>query len=453
MLAKKQQAPPCGSDSITLLAKRHLAVSASTLEELECSRAACPYPTDGLVFTPAGFPYLLGMPQLLLKWQPAEQAAADISGADLQAAAEELRWELPPGHNTLISNLPSSLIYECQQLRPPARPAVATTTGKAAGPEWKNISWQQRLQEPQPLFWQPVSVRWDKRAGNASSAVVQLEQQAAKGHYLTHQMLLHAVREAGAAAAQQAAAAPARAPAPGGSTTAPQQHPASLLPFDQLLEAVMAEVAPGLVERTVDGATGLEVFCYRQELGPPRSATAAMCRGLVLHPASGSVVAMPFVRFAELGAEAAAAAVAPGAASAQSRTPAMAPGFRGRGSSSSTARSAGQQQEDAEVAMLPGGAGDAANLALYRCGGGTSGGTATASFKVDGSLIIAFQWAGQVYALTRRRMDSEQVGGSRRGHSAWRICICWPSPCTMQRLAAAGEQPSAAVMVPAWLQP
>jgi hypothetical protein len=120
VLAKKQQAPCCGSDSITLLAKRHLAVSAAVLEELEDSRAACPYPTDGLVFTAAGFPYLLGMPQLLLKWQPAEQAAADISGADLQAAAKKLRWELPPGHNTQISNLPASLIYECQQLHPPA---------------------------------------------------------------------------------------------------------------------------------------------------------------------------------------------------------------------------------------------------------------------------------------------------------------------------------------------
>jgi hypothetical protein len=259
-------------------------------------------------------------------------------------------------------------------------------------------------------------VRWDKRAGNASSAVEQLEQRTAKGHYLTHQMLVQAVREVEAAAGQRAAAAPA----PGGSISAHQQHPASLLPFEQLLEAVMGEVAAALVERTVDSATGLEVFCYRQELGPPRSTTAAMCRGLVLHPASGSVVAMPFVRFAELGVE---AAVAPGAATAQSRAPAMTPSFRGRGKSGSTA-SRDEQQEEAEAAMLPGSAGDAANLALYRSSSCSSGGAATASFKVDGSLIIAFQWEGQLYAATRRRMDSEQVGGSRRIHSAWRICIC-----------------------------
>jgi len=33
----------------------------------------------------------------------------------------------------------------------------------------------------------------------------------------------------------------------------------------------------------------------------------------------------------------------------------------------------------------------------------------TASFKLDGSLIIAFVWQGQLYTCTRRRMDSEQV--------------------------------------------
>jgi hypothetical protein len=69
--------------------------------------------------------------------------------------------------------------------------------------------------------------------------------------------------------------------------------------------------------------------------------------------------------------------------------------------------------------MLPGGAGDAANLALYRTGGGSDG---TASFKVDGSLIIAFLWDGELRTTTRRRMDSEQVNGvghASRGARLW----------------------------------
>jgi len=34
---------------------------------------------------------------------------------------------------------------------------------------------------------------------------------------------------------------------------------------------------------------------------------------------------------------------------------------------------------------------------------------ATASFKLDGSLIIAFLWQGQLYTCTRITVDSEQV--------------------------------------------
>ncbi len=47
------------------------------------------------------------------------------------------------------------------------------------------------------------------------------------------------------------------------------------------------------------------------------------------------------------------------------------------------------------------------------CGAGT--GLAAASVKVDGSLIIAFVWEGELRATTRRRMTSEQVGARQGG--------------------------------------
>ena len=50
---------------------------------------------------------------------------------------------------------------------------------------------------------------------------------------------------------------------------------------------------------------------------------------------------------------------------------------------------------------------DHENLQLYKTY--VSQAPAAASFKLDGSLIIAFEWQGQLHTCTRRRMDSEQV--------------------------------------------
>jgi hypothetical protein len=88
-LAKKQQAPPVGSDTITVLSKQHVPVTAQQLQRLQDTLPACPFPTDGLVFTPCDMPYVLGMQQLLYKWQPPEVAAADITGRSLQRLTEE----------------------------------------------------------------------------------------------------------------------------------------------------------------------------------------------------------------------------------------------------------------------------------------------------------------------------------------------------------------------------
>lgn len=165
--------------------------------------------------------------------------------------------------------------------------------------------------------WQPQSVRWDKRAGNSPAAVPDLARRAARGFYLSHPMLVAAVREVQQAARPAAvareeagggAAGMGAAQAAGTTLVAPPallsscKHPVRQAPFAEVHAAVMEEVVAGRVERWVEPeGSGLEVFCYRQELGPPRGPISAMCRGLVLHLPSGTVVATPFVRFGERG--------------------------------------------------------------------------------------------------------------------------------------------------------
>ena len=100
------------------------------------------------------------------------------------------------------------------------------------------------------------------------------------------------------------------------------------------------------VEKYFDSYTGLEVFSYKRTNDGPKQYLEDICRGLVLHPPSKTVVATPFTRF--------------------------------------------YKPSDSDIEER----GDH----LVR-----------ATVKFDGSLIIAFKWQGQIYATTRRRMDSEQA--------------------------------------------
>ncbi|KAL4424357.1 hypothetical protein ABPG75_001658 [Micractinium tetrahymenae] len=437
-LSKKQQAPPPGNDSVLLLRKRHLPVSPEAIEELGSSQAACPYPTDGLVFTPTACPYALGTAELLLKWQLPEEAAADVTGTQLQEGLRQQghrpssaalrrqglratggREALPAGVSAavaarereeaaekLIASLPKHLVYECRLLHPPAPPATAATaataaradvaaeTAAAAGlsPAGAEAQRQEmrRMQEARRSMWQPCSIRWDKRSSNQPSAIEATGRSAVEGRYLTLPMLVGAVRET-----QQAlAASPPDAPQAAAGSEAPA-HPARSMPFAALLAAVSAEVEAGTVELTVDSTSGLHIYCYRQSLGPPRSAVAAMCRGLVLHPASHTVVASPFTRFDELGQTSAAAAAAAASTRLSPRPGSSVGGSSGR-----------EEEEEGSGAALPGSPADQENLAMYAS---SSGRPASASLKLDGSLITAFLWDSQPQAATRRRMDSEQA--------------------------------------------
>jgi hypothetical protein len=109
-------------------------------------------------------------------------------------------------------------------------------------------------------------------------------------------------------------------------------------------------LASGLIEMSEDKATGLCILSYKSN-APTVERWARVCCGFVLHPFSATVVATTFVRFF-----------------------------------------------------------DAAPAECVPVDGDT---LLTSTPKVDGSMVVAFKWAGVLQTCTRRRMDSEQAVWAR----------------------------------------
>ncbi|PNH03221.1 hypothetical protein TSOC_010756 [Tetrabaena socialis] len=410
-MGKRQQAPAPGDDTLFLLRKQHVEVSAEALRQLERTRAACPYNTDGLVFTPYAMPYVLGMAEMLYKWQRPEDVGVDLTGADLKAAGRQGGF----------------------------LPAL--------------------VQNSEPV---PASVRWDKSHGNAASVVRRLQETATWRFVHSADELASEVGKAQQEACQQQRP-PGEAAAGGGieqggrwmavskaAASWPGEHPARLLPYEELCDKVSAAVAAGTVERWVDAATGLEVFNYTR-LSATLDPVERMCRGLVLHPPSRTVVATPFARFGELEA---------GEQQGMSRANWMLGGQcrvcgcsaevddqgericfcdtcfgNGRSCRAGRAREAAEQnvqqqqeqwrsvQEIWEREPCPAeqqAVGPPRSVRPVPPPDPEADGVAAASVKVDGSFIVAFSWGGTVHAATRRRMDSEQAvwaAGWLRSHA------------------------------------
>jgi hypothetical protein len=291
--------------------------------------------------------------------------------------------------------------------------------------------------------WGPTSARWDRTRGDVSEAAEVEACRLVSSARLSHQQLVACVMEVQAwisarigsprptdrhatqAQLQQpfsSVGSPSTATRshPLSSSGAAACHPARQVPFQQLHASVMELVAAGAVERTVDPGTGLEVYCYNMALGPATCPAAAMCRGLVLHPASSTVVATPFVRFDEHLVEATA-----GQPGNEQLSVSDSPGddngeyfgssddgleqYSGRKASSclkSLPASCGSAHGGQ---LLCGGERDAANLEVYRSWD-WGGPPECASVKVDGCLAIAFLWEGELRVVSCGVMDSEQVG-------------------------------------------
>jgi hypothetical protein len=252
-LDKKQQAPAAGSDTITVLSKQHVPVTAQQLQQLQDSMPACPFPTDGLVFTPCALPYVLGMPQLLCKWQPPQVAAADITGSALQQMTDVTaiqdqqlrpRTDQPvdlaaraQAVGQLVRRLPPGLVYECLPLVGPEEleegvaaeaAAAACLTAAQAQQQCNSMANMQSMMVSQ-CPWVPTSVRWDKARGNAPAAVELMQCKLSSSMYMSHDQLVHAAAVA-AAAASSAAESVAESAGAAGAHVARSTQPDSSVP-------------------------------------------------------------------------------------------------------------------------------------------------------------------------------------------------------------------------------
>jgi hypothetical protein len=263
-----------------------------------------------------------------------------------------------------LQKLPAGLVYECVMLTEAHVSKTSSTSSSTHAPA-TNSSRRRQNQVPDKIVWLPQSVRWDKAVGNDPNVLAAIERRLLRPAVscISYDQLLQAARQvqecvvvppplnansapeasvpsvnqsdrpapapssSSTSAASDAAhvssccssavaatttgtSTPAAAAGPDSSSSSgdgsgsgsSRQHPARSMPFDELYAAVQAAVAAGKVECTCDEASGLEVYCYNMS-EPPRSLTAALCRGLVLHPDSKAVVATPFVRFDDLKQE------------------------------------------------------------------------------------------------------------------------------------------------------
>ncbi|KAG2502098.1 hypothetical protein HYH03_000590 [Edaphochlamys debaryana] len=371
-LRKKQQAPlpvpsnefmvyPRASSEVCVLRKRHFDVSAEALKSLEASRGSCPYPTDGLVFTPYDMPYVLGMAELTYTWQRPEQAVLDLRCAqDLR----ELGVQVTGGRAATPVLMPGTVV---RAFRGPAKDAAIEALVYACRPVWDKAGLT------------PFDIRWDK-----TSAIVEGKrlQGSSRGGLLTASQLAAAV------AASQRAAHIVRSEARSSTSAGPLPppvHPARAMPYDDLYGSVMAAVEAGGVQRSMDPGSGLELFSCRTPGSPP-SPAEALCRGLVLHPPSRTVVATPFT-FAPSIRETADLPAKPSSDGPQPMTlhlPRL------------TATLLAETLEEAGVEACP-------SLPGYNVQ------PCVASVKVDGSPVLAFTWSGQLQTAGRERMDSEQA--------------------------------------------
>jgi hypothetical protein len=81
------------------------------------------------------------------------------------------------------------------------------------------------------------------------------------------------------------------------NTTAPSvSHPSVGYSFDELYTKITELVDLGYVEKTIDSGTKLEIFNYSTSVKNP---LVSLCRGMVLHPDSKTIVTKPFVRLFE----------------------------------------------------------------------------------------------------------------------------------------------------------
>lgn len=333
-LERKQQAPSTGN--LHVVRKEHRLVTMENIEALLAGpNRGTWYPTYGLVFTPNTEAYPLGMSELLMKWQPHSSIAVDLASLPRGGA----RGLVVPG-----------LAFEC-------KPTAAALLRRSFSVLPPNID---TIKNVAPLA-APASIRFDKASGNNWGAVqallrMAMGQQQPLGD---SRSLLAAFRSHHSSQCLKAGSGSCEPVEVTGSDLGPR-HPLLERPFQELRAELLAAVEDGEVQSSAEASSGLEVFNYCQEAIDIE--VNRLCRGLVLHPPTQQVVAIPFLRFPEL------------------------------------------QQHQHESKQ--GGASPVAVTASPLYPADT---LVQAALKLDGSLAIAFLWNSEIRVSTRRRMDSEQA--------------------------------------------
>ena len=221
------------------------------------------YPCDGLIFTP-NTAYVFGPNPLLFKWQSEDSIHCDILLDDLKFGKRECAADLFH-HHTSLQKLTNVISFHGREMF------------SLHGREVLECQWN-KLHKA----WDPLFVRRDKSVPNSKETIDHVEticQQPYTEEYFTADLTNLSENYEELRSSQT-------------SVT----HPLVGYSFDELYAKLTELVNLGYVEKTIDSDTQLEILNYSTSVSNP---LISLCRGLVLHPDSKTIVTKPFVRFFE----------------------------------------------------------------------------------------------------------------------------------------------------------
>ena len=229
-----------------------------------------PYPCDGLVFTP-NTAYVFGPDSLLFKWQSQDSIHCDIQLKDLKS-----------GIRKSAVYLHSEFGFHSKQ-KP--RKTTQHFSGSLSEKDIMECEWNQSEKA-----WDPLFVRQDKSLPNSAETIDHMEKICQQPY--TVKYLIEDLTRIGCSDELEDTLTVAASPA--------SKHPSVAFSFDELYAEITKLVHSGCVQKTVDQGTELEIMnCPKIVpvcVGKP---LLSLCRGLVVHPDSKTIVTKPFVRFFE----------------------------------------------------------------------------------------------------------------------------------------------------------
>ena len=222
-----------------------------------------PCACDGLIFTPSTA-YVFGPDPLLFKWQSQDSAHCDILVQDLKSGKRKCAVDLPPDFRSPSKQSDNTIAHFSNSLNE-SREVIEC--------QWNQLH----------KAWDPLFVRQDKSGPNSDETIGHVEKMCQQPYTEEHLIadLTGNVDELKHTT----------------NTTAPSvSHPSVGYSFDELYTKITELVDLGYVEKTIDSGTKLEIFNYSTSVKNP---LVSLCRGMVLHPDSKTIVTKPFVRLFE----------------------------------------------------------------------------------------------------------------------------------------------------------